>query len=207
MQAITHMLGEEDSGIENTRQRIIDAALRPFGQAGYVRASTRTIAQQADVNEVTLFRHFGSKKGLLLACIRSSNRTGFAETFHQYLTGDYPTNIRIMARLQMADTQQHVEILRLLLCDSQTLSELQEALVQGTTDNRKRLAGYFRQQVGAGTVRADPDPMVLAHGFDSLFLSSELFKDFMGTYPMFDAADNELLSSLTSVFIQGALAN
>jgi hypothetical protein len=40
MQAITHMLGEGDSGIENTRQRIIDAALRPFGQAGYVRAST-----------------------------------------------------------------------------------------------------------------------------------------------------------------------
>jgi AcrR family transcriptional regulator len=129
----------------------------------------RTIAQQADVNEVTLLRHFGSKKGLL-ACIRSANRAGFAETFYQHLTGDYPTDIRIMARLQMADTQQHVEILRLLLCDSQTLSELQEALVQETTDNRKRLAGYLRQQVGAGAVRADPDPMVLAHGFDSLYL-------------------------------------
>jgi AcrR family transcriptional regulator len=196
-----------DSGIENTRQQIIDAALRLFGQVGYVRASTRTIAQQADVNEVTLFRHFGSKKGLLLACIRSSNRMGFAETFHQHLTGDYRTDIRMMAQLQVEDTRQHVAILRLLFCDSQTLSELQEALAQGATDNRRRLGDYFRQQIGAGVIRADLDPIVLAHGFDSLFSSSELFKHFMGTYPVSDSAGDELLSSLTSVFIQGTLAD
>src|SRR4051812_37589313 len=47
------------------RNRILDAAIRVFAETGYRGATTRRIAQVADVNEVTLFRHFGSKEELL----------------------------------------------------------------------------------------------------------------------------------------------
>ncbi len=189
-----------------TRQRILHAAAKLFGEIGYSRASTRAIAAAAGVNEITLFRHFGNKKGLLLAYIQSGNQAGFSQTFEQHLTGDYPTDIRIMAQLQMADTRQSVEILRLLMCDSQALPELQEALVQGATDNRERLADYFRRQIAAGIVRADLNPVVLANGFDSLFSSTVLFDHFFGTKPLPAAAYDDLLNSLTSLFIQGTLA-
>ena len=49
----------------NIPNRILDAALRVFAETGYRGATTRRIAQVADVNEVTLFRHFGSKEELL----------------------------------------------------------------------------------------------------------------------------------------------
>jgi AcrR family transcriptional regulator len=49
----------------NVRDAILDATVRVFGEAGFRGATTRRIAQEAGVNEVTLFRHFGSKEKLL----------------------------------------------------------------------------------------------------------------------------------------------
>lgn len=52
------------------RDRILDAAIRVFAETGYRGATTRRIAQLADVNEVTLFRNFGSKEELLQQAIQ-----------------------------------------------------------------------------------------------------------------------------------------
>ena len=52
-----------------TRQRLIDAALELFAVQGVTETTTRAVAELAQVNEVTLFRHFGNKHGLLLAVI------------------------------------------------------------------------------------------------------------------------------------------
>jgi AcrR family transcriptional regulator len=49
----------------NVRDAILEATLRVFGESGSRGATTRRIAQEAGVNEVTLFRHFGSKEKLL----------------------------------------------------------------------------------------------------------------------------------------------
>ncbi len=48
-----------------TRQRILDAAERVFSRDGFQGATTREIAREASVNEVTLFRHFRSRDDLL----------------------------------------------------------------------------------------------------------------------------------------------
>jgi AcrR family transcriptional regulator len=53
----------------DNRARIIDAAARVYAAHGYRGATTRLIAEEAGVNEVTLFRHFGSKSALLDAMI------------------------------------------------------------------------------------------------------------------------------------------
>jgi AcrR family transcriptional regulator len=52
-----------------THQRLLDAAARVFAEHGLAGATTRTIAEAAGVNEVTLFRHFGSKDRLLEAVV------------------------------------------------------------------------------------------------------------------------------------------
>jgi AcrR family transcriptional regulator len=49
----------------NTRELILDAAVRIFAEAGSRGAATRRIAEAAGVSEVTLFRHFGTKEALL----------------------------------------------------------------------------------------------------------------------------------------------
>lgn len=55
---------------EETRRRILEAALREFGAAGIAGATTRRIAQEAAVNLPALKYYFGGKEGLYLACAR-----------------------------------------------------------------------------------------------------------------------------------------
>lgn len=52
-----------------TDQQILDATLKTIVEQGYSGATTRQIAEAAAVNEVTLFRRFGSKKNMLLASV------------------------------------------------------------------------------------------------------------------------------------------
>ncbi|WP_454766992.1 CerR family C-terminal domain-containing protein [Cupriavidus campinensis] len=54
---------------EETRARIIDAALRLFGAHGFDGASTRDIARAAGVNAPALQYYFDNKEGVYLACI------------------------------------------------------------------------------------------------------------------------------------------
>ena len=54
---------------EETRARIVAAALKLFGERGFDGASTREIATSAGVNAPALQYYFDSKEGLYLACV------------------------------------------------------------------------------------------------------------------------------------------
>ena len=53
------------------RTRILDAARRVFGQTGWLGETVEAIAQEAEVGPATVYRHFGSKEGLMDAFRRS----------------------------------------------------------------------------------------------------------------------------------------
>lgn len=53
--------------MDETSQKIIDAAMNLVRDKGYVATTTKDIAKAAGVNECTLFRKFGSKKDIVLS--------------------------------------------------------------------------------------------------------------------------------------------
>ena len=55
--------------MDDTSQRIVDAAMELIRDKGYVATTTKDIAKQAGVNECTLFRKFAGKKDIVLAGI------------------------------------------------------------------------------------------------------------------------------------------
>jgi AcrR family transcriptional regulator len=57
------------------RGKILKAATELYAETGFRGTTTRQIAQLAGVNEVTLFRHFGSKHALLHEAIRCACAT------------------------------------------------------------------------------------------------------------------------------------
>lgn len=54
------------------RDRILETAVEVYAETGFRGATTRRIAERAGVNEITLFRHFGSKSRLLQEAIKCS---------------------------------------------------------------------------------------------------------------------------------------
>jgi len=55
---------------DETRQRIIDAAIKLFGEHGFSGASTRDIAAAAGVNPPALQYYFENKEGVYTACVQ-----------------------------------------------------------------------------------------------------------------------------------------
>jgi AcrR family transcriptional regulator len=56
-------------GRAERERQILDAAVAVFGERGYQNASMDQVAERVGVTKPVLYTHFGSKHGLLLACI------------------------------------------------------------------------------------------------------------------------------------------
>jgi AcrR family transcriptional regulator len=63
----TYRLGQRAETTERTRFRILDAAYELIAAAGFHPVSLDAVADRANVTRVTIYRHFGSKRGLFEA--------------------------------------------------------------------------------------------------------------------------------------------
>lgn len=83
-------------------ERIFAAALETIAARGYAGATTRQIAAAAGINEVTLFRRFGSKAALVQAALRSEIErfdAGGGATYTGDLRGDLLRVVTLYAEL------------------------------------------------------------------------------------------------------------
>ena len=62
---------------DETRQRIIEAAIELFGERGFAGASTREIAAMAGVNAPALQYYFENKEGVYRACVETIAEHGW----------------------------------------------------------------------------------------------------------------------------------
>ena len=69
-----------------TRSKILEAGLAEFADKGFDGASTRAIADRADVRHALLIYHFQSKRGIWEA-VMTEILTSFRETFDRRLAG------------------------------------------------------------------------------------------------------------------------
>jgi len=67
------MSGLREHKKESRRQRILDAAREHFRDRGYDATTIETIADSAKVSAVTVYNHYGTKGGVLLALVSRSD--------------------------------------------------------------------------------------------------------------------------------------
>ena len=60
---------------EKRRQAVLDSASRAFFESSYRGATTAGIAREAGISEPILYRHFGSKRDLYIACLDEAWRS------------------------------------------------------------------------------------------------------------------------------------
>jgi AcrR family transcriptional regulator len=119
---------------EETRARIIAAAIRLFGENGYEGASTRDIAAAAGVNAPALQYYFDNKEGVFEACI-----TFIADHAWESLSEKVVEAERLMA--EGADDEMLIEA----YCDIQTRAAEFKFKAEDREDWRLFMA---RQQTG-----------------------------------------------------------
>ena len=108
-----------------TREHILAAAARLYSKHGFRGTTTRAIAEAAGVNEVTLFRIFGSKETLIVEAMRAHSvpvHVGIlpatpVDPAHELATWATQTrevlvSMRAMTRQAMSDAEQNPEMPR-----------------------------------------------------------------------------------------------
>jgi AcrR family transcriptional regulator len=131
-----------------TRQRLITAALELFAQQGIAETTTKQIAEQAGVNEVTLFRQCGNKQGLLLAVLEESEIFDrLAEALTANLDRSHPPAqiIRQYVETYLSLLESVPELLRSIVGEAGKYPiENQEALGRGIHQVNQILASRFK---------------------------------------------------------------
>lgn len=100
---------------DETRERILQTAMHIFSEKGFARATTRIIASQAGVNEITLLRHFGSKYRLLIEAVDALYTTPhISEALHG--SAPYGESIAHLAQVIVETLDRRRDSLRLNCC-------------------------------------------------------------------------------------------
>lgn len=193
----------------STRQRLINAALELFTSQGVTETTTRQIAELAQVNEVTLFRHFGNKQGLLLAVIEDSAvfthlgeslRAQVAQTSHL----DQALKSYAIDRLQALE--QIPELLRSVVGEAGGYTiENRRALGRGVTLANREVARYLATVIE----REQLHPRIPVEKLSSMlngmlfgYLVIELTSEF---HELWDSRE-DFLDSLVELFLEGAVS-
>jgi AcrR family transcriptional regulator len=196
------------TSVRDTRERILDAAAELFAEHGYAGTTTRSIAELAGVNEVTLFRRFQTKAGVLAALGErlAAKQAGRAASFVPEGEGVRGT-LLALARLEIAGAIEAGGLALRLAFEAKSVPEIAEVLGGGVPANLQGLADYLAEQQRAGALREDIEPGVLAEAFFGLTSSYVMYRMVMGVadFPV-DVETDETIEQLFDVFWSGAAA-
>jgi len=190
---------------DETREKILTAAAEVMAEYGYARATTRKIAKAAGVNEVTLFRHFGSKRNLLSEMIhRRSALPDLTNIIESQLTGEYRQDLIHLATVFYKMITQRKEALRLMLCEAKELPDVREVIVKIPDELRMVLTRYFQKGIDSGSLR-NMNSELMAQGFLGMFFSYGIMREILDSSIASDVPDDRVINQFVDIFINGTL--
>jgi AcrR family transcriptional regulator len=148
---------------DERRQAVLDAACHVFSRSSYRGATTAEIAREAGISEPILYRHFGSKRELYLACMseawkafRASAEQALAEDPRRCLGAIMDAYMAQRARLRLVDLW--IQALNEAADDEVIAGAVREQI----RDVHAFIVDVIERGQAAGTLHADRDAVAEA---------------------------------------------
>lgn len=126
-------LNDEEDKMTDKQIKIVQAAVEIFSEKGFAGSSTSEIAQKAGVAEGTIFRHYKTKKELLLSIVApmmSKLIAPFAvKDFTKVLEADYPDVeqfLRAITMNRLEFARKHFPVIKIFMHEIPFHNELRE---------------------------------------------------------------------------------
>ena len=187
----------------DARSRILAAARDVFYENGYDRATTRLIAQRAEVNEVTIFRHFMNKENLFMSVVNEYSMVfSIADMTKIPPDSDLRLGLMTMGRdLYTALVKRHKEVIT-LLCESNHNDIVKNVMVKIPQNIQKKFAKFFEKHINNGNINHN-DPRLLATAFMGMFFSLVIFNNFLGGVISENIDNNNIVEQYVTIFLDG----
>ena len=192
---------------ENTRDRILQAALHLFARKGYDGTTTKDLANAANVAEGTLFRHFANKKAMLIEVVTS----GWVEILTDLLTelsemGSYKAVAQVMRR-RMLNMHKNSSLLRVCFIEAQYHPELRERIqIEVITKMTDVAEAFFETAMEKGIYRP-MNPKIVAQVFLGMFAIAGFSNQTILEPQASPQAIQEMAEGIADIFLNGVLAD
>jgi AcrR family transcriptional regulator len=189
---------------DTTRNRILDAGLLTFAESGFKGATTKEIARRAKVNEVTVFRQFGSKKTLFTTVMTERsplNQAQKAVSFNVKTPIEELMFRNIKTVLGILRESKHLYMV--ILGDVWRLPKLKGftpflPIAKGLDF----LSAFFQMLMDAGKIRK-MDAKILARAWMGTVQFHFLTGDMLGIERLTQAEEDRTIRGFVDVFLNG----
>ncbi|MBD2577969.1 TetR/AcrR family transcriptional regulator [Oscillatoria sp. FACHB-1406] len=192
---------------EDTRTRILNAALKLFARQGYDATTTKDLAAAAGVAEGTLFRHFVNKKAILVEVATK----GWVDILTDLLTelsemGSYKAVAQVMRR-RMLRMWESSDLMRVCFMEAQFHPELRDRIqLEVITKMTDVAEAFFQTAMDRGIYRRT-NPKIVAQVFLGMFAIAG-FSDRTIINPNASPREmQEMAEGIADIFLHGVLAN
>ncbi|MEM9004730.1 MAG: TetR/AcrR family transcriptional regulator [Cyanobacteria bacterium P01_F01_bin.86] len=204
---ISHYKTSVQDTENDTEARILKAAQRLFARRGYSGTTTRDLAQAAGVAEGTLFRHFESKKAILIQV----STEGWVEILTDLLTelsemASYKAIGQVMRR-RMGNFTHNADMMRVCFMEAQFHPELREQIQSEVIAKMTDVAEAFFQTAMDRGIYRPMNPRVVARIFLGMFAIAGFSQSTLGDEAGSPKSMQELAEGLTDIFLNGVLIN
>ncbi len=190
---------------KGTAERIIEAALQLISEKGYTAATTKTIAELAGVNEVTLFRHFGNKRGLLKAIVEQfSYYPLLQQEIHQNVTWELEKDLLNFSLKHFEFLMSIKDLVMIGFKESIQFPEISEEIANIPLLIKKELCQYFQEMQQRGKIR-EVDFEAAALSLIALNFGHFMSRARLGTM-VSDIPTEELLQTSVAIFSRGLVS-
>jgi AcrR family transcriptional regulator len=189
-------------------ETILDAATALFGERGYQGTTTAAIAERAGVNEVTLFRRFGSKQGLLAVLAKrwSANMAGMAVDFIDD-TGDVRSKLVELAHIEFYGAERYGIAAMRLAMEMHGSPEVAEVMGTNPHRNLDGLARFLERHQRTGEIRSDLNPWIMAEAFFAMTSTQAIARKMLQLGDRSGETEEEIVRQLVDIFCSGVLAD
>lgn len=157
--------------MKKTEENILKAATKLFSEDGYNGVSTKRIAKEAGVNEITIFRKFNTKSELLQAVIRDFAFEGnIIRKIKHDITGNLEDDLHIFAEVYYMFLKNNIKMYKIQIKE---MSEDGEKFTN-SIDYVNFMKAYLQKEVDKGTFKGDPQ--MIASGLVAMIIGVFTFK-------------------------------
>ncbi len=143
--------------VEDRRQQILDAAMRVFAQKGFVRATNKDIAREAEITPGLIYHYFTNKEALLKAIVEERSPLNLVRSLPPELLALPPAaflRFLIQRVLGMIESEQFVQLLRALLPEMIHNPEITPIGSDLLRQIVEALSNYFQVKMQCGDLRS-----------------------------------------------------
>ncbi len=185
-----------------TADKILLAAIDLMAEKGYHGTTTKEIAAQAGVNEVTLFRHFGSKQKLLEAAFdRFHYGNEMEKLFRERLSGELKADLLFISRTYHRIMNRNRKLIMIVQKEGNNLPErVHERALRHPQQLKRLLTDYFSAMAERGKiVPSRPDLVALSF----MWMNYGAFISKLGENPGPDVTLDDFIEESVSLFVRG----